>query len=137
MRKIQFVIPLLALLFTWVFFPSVGFSQNVSGNGTTSEPKKGTLAEKDMKVVTYDFSKEETKEETKEVPCAPAVNNPGTYDAEKQMKEFGFPEFINTGNPKLDQEKYSKAKKAWIDANPERYNALQKQGYLSPVSNKN
>lgn len=35
-----------------------------------------------------------------------------------------FPKFVNTGNPKKDQEDYKIAKQNWIANNPERYKAL-------------
>lgn len=40
------------------------------------------------------------------------------------MASMGFPAFIDTGNPELDQATYQAAKEAWINADPERYEEL-------------
>lgn len=40
------------------------------------------------------------------------------------MASMGFPVFVDTGDPELDQANYQAAKEAWINADPARYEAL-------------
>lgn len=47
------------------------------------------------------------------------------------MASMGFPLFVDTGHPELDQSNYQAAKEAWINADPARYEELMRE--LNPA----
>jgi hypothetical protein len=47
-----------------------------------------------------------------------------------------FPKFVNTGNPELDNQNYSKEKAIWINEHPDLYKKMQEPTTL-PSENKN
>lgn len=47
----------------------------------------------------------------------------------------GFPKYVDTGNPTLDQQRYSEEKSKWVNEHPEEYEKMI-NGQVSPDNNK-
>ncbi len=52
----------------------------------------------------------------------------------REKENTAFPVFVKTGNTELDNEKYRKAKEAWIQANPEEYKKMNSSNAVIIIS---
>lgn len=52
------------------------------------------------------------------------------------MAAAGFPRFMDTGHPELDQNAYATAKAAWIEADPARYEELTRALNAGPTEDR-
>ncbi|MCB9233523.1 MAG: hypothetical protein H6581_17840 [Bacteroidia bacterium] len=60
--------------------------------------------------------------------------SPQNVPSEVEVMPDGFPTFINTGNPEVDQSDYQKAKEDWIASHPDAYKAMSGEGGKNGVS---
>lgn len=51
-----------------------------------------------------------------------------------QKEKTTFPVFVKTGNARLDNENYKKAKEAWIQGNPEEYKKMNSSPSLIVIA---
>ena len=56
--------------------------------------------------------------------------------ANKEILPSDFPKFVNTGNPELDNQNYSKLKQEWISTHQEEYKKMQ-EPTSSSINTKN
>ena len=68
----------------------------------------------------------------KKAECTKApVSSSNLKNSEVTMPD-DFPQFIDTGNPEQDNATFAEAKRRWIEANPEKYKALNPKMEVTP-----
>ena len=100
-----------------LLFAFVGSSANLnaqSGKLIKAEKKPSAKTGKH-----YTVAKKATTEDAKKV--SPSKN--GTAKKSNEVPE-GFPKYVNTGNPEVDQQNYAKAKDKWYAENPDKATKL-------------
>ncbi len=122
-NRVTFYIGISAMTF---FFHSTSFSQKTEIEKSTSELRNIQVPQ---------FANEAERQEW-------ILNHPEEYhfligSFKKEGVESqsplpnDFPKFINTGNPELDNQNYTKQKALWINEHPELYKKMQEPSTIS------
>jgi|GEM_PF-2793017 len=103
------------IIISTLFLSSIGYSQQAQKNALTKE----SSIETNVKQKQVSIQKNDIREESME-----KYKNMEQYRQEHNVPD-DFPRYKDTGNRKMDLDRYYKAKQKWIKRNPERFELIK------------
>jgi hypothetical protein len=97
------------------------------------EQQRNSSLQKNSNTTSKPSSVSNKRIEEKKKGLAPVEKKQKTSAGQREITVLnlpGYPKFIATGNPELDEKNYQLAKAKWIDENPELYQKHLKEGQM-------